>query len=264
VTVSITVANQAPVAVNDTYDVHGPTTIGPYKANDSDPDSDPITVHQLTLPANGTLQATAQADKYLYTPNSGFVGTDSFTYKVCDNFNTCSAAATVFINVNNISPIANADYFTVRGTTIIGPLFGNDYDPDGDPFTWTQTTVLPSHGSLTSLPFPAYPKDYAQFSPSAGYSGTDSFVYKICDNLGKCSEQTVILYVEGDGTSLDTCRPEEPDWKIVYKFVMVGYDLSSMRGRHTDNWNEISDEQLRRKIEILGVPWRSQNGRSRP
>ncbi len=60
------------------------------------------------------------------------------------------------------------------------------------------------------------------------------------------------------------CRLEEPDWQIVYKFVMVGYDISTVGGQLDNNIHEISNEQLRRKIEILGVPWRSPNGRSRP
>ena len=49
----------------------------------------------------------------------------------------------------------------------------------------------------------------------------------------------------------------EPDWKVVQDFIDVGYA----------SWNpldfgwEVSDAQLRRKIQILGVPWRSSNGR---
>jgi len=221
VTVSISVANQAPVAVNDTYPVHGATIIGPYKVNDSDSDGDPISNIQLTSPSNGTLQPTSQVDKQWYTPNSGFVGTDSFTYKVCDNFNVCSAPATVFINVNDISPIANADYFIVHGTAIIGPMYGNDYDPDGDQFTWTTTTVFPAHGSLTALPNPPYPRDYAQYAPNTGFTGTDSFVYQICDSLGACSTATVyILVLPGAGPAIripHACGcPMDPGLKALF------------------------------------------------
>lgn len=54
------------------------------------------------------------------------------------------------------------------------------------------------------------------------------------------------------------------DWQTVRDFINVGYNLSTDKGRRDDFWHEISDEQLRLKIQILGVPWRSQNGRSRP
>ena len=54
------------------------------------------------------------------------------------------------------------------------------------------------------------------------------------------------------------------DWQTVRDFINEGYDLSTDQGMRDDFWREISDEQLRVKIQILGVPWRSQNGRSRP
>jgi RHS repeat-associated protein len=203
VTVTINVVNQTPVAVNDVYNVHGATQLGPYKANDSDPDGDAISNVQLTLPSHGTLQATAVVDKPLYTPNSGFVGTDSFTYKVCDTYNSCSSPATVFINVNDMSPIANADYFIVHGSAIIGPMFKNDYDPDGDTFAWTTTTVFPTHGNINGLPHPPYPVDYTQYVPNTNYTGEDSFVYQICDSLGACTTGTVhILVLPGSGPTI--------------------------------------------------------------
>ena len=195
VTVNITVTNQSPVAVNDVYNIHGPTNIGPYAVNDSDPDGDSLTTTQLTSPTHGTLQSTAQPGVKLYTPASGFVGTDSFTYKVCDQFSACSASATVFINVNDISPIANADYFIVHGSAIIGPMTENDYDPDGDPIPIFSLIAGASHGTVYGLANPPFPSDYKQYVPNAGFTGTDSWQYHICDNLGACSTATVYIFV---------------------------------------------------------------------
>jgi len=53
----------------------------------------------------------------------------------------------------------------------------------------------------------------------------------------------------------------DPDWEAVKKFISVGYDLSTRKGRAQDFAREVSDEQLRRKIGILNTPWRSPNGR---
>ena len=53
----------------------------------------------------------------------------------------------------------------------------------------------------------------------------------------------------------------DPDWDAVKRFIDVGYDLSTESGRITDFWNDVSNEQLRIKIGILNVPWRSPNGR---
>ncbi len=52
-------------------------------ANDSDPNGDPLTVISVKQPANGT--ATNNGDGTVtYSPNTGFFGSDSFTYTISD------------------------------------------------------------------------------------------------------------------------------------------------------------------------------------
>ncbi len=46
-------------------------------------DGDPITVIQLTTTQHGTLSLNADGT-FTYTPNAGYVGSDSFTYKLND------------------------------------------------------------------------------------------------------------------------------------------------------------------------------------
>lgn len=60
------------------------------------------------------------------------------------------------------------------------------------------------------------------------------------------------------------CKTEEPDWAGIAGFTNIGYDLSTDEGRKADFRHEISDQDLRIKIQLLGLPWRSLNGRSRP
>jgi RHS repeat-associated protein len=60
------------------------------------------------------------------------------------------------------------------------------------------------------------------------------------------------------------CTSQDPDWSKVMAFINIGYDLSTVSGWYFNISREISDEQLREKIRILGVPWRSPDGRSRP
>ncbi|MGH9873888.1 MAG: RHS repeat-associated core domain-containing protein [Pyrinomonadaceae bacterium] len=60
------------------------------------------------------------------------------------------------------------------------------------------------------------------------------------------------------------CRQQDPDWATVGAFISIGYDLSTKEGRKQDFLHEISDSDLRTKIQVLGVPWRNVNGRSRP
>ena len=85
---TLTVTNQAPVAVDDpaTTTPDTPVTID-VAGNDRDPD-DPDGYRNLVLvtspPAHGT--AEVQPDqRVLYTPAGGFVGQDRFGYSLCDN-----------------------------------------------------------------------------------------------------------------------------------------------------------------------------------
>lgn len=67
--------------------------------NDNNPNGNPMSVTQIiTAPANGT--ATINADGTIsYTPNTGFSGTDVFTYQVCDTDLNICATATVTVTV---------------------------------------------------------------------------------------------------------------------------------------------------------------------
>jgi hypothetical protein len=60
------------------------------------------------------------------------------------------------------------------------------------------------------------------------------------------------------------CKREEPDWAAIDKFINIGYDLSGYWGSKWNVLRQISNDQLREKIQALGVPWRSNDGRSVP
>src|SRR5207245_5741584 len=85
-TVNVSVNNSPPVAVDDAYVVNGATTIGPFLANDFDPDGDNFTMggrfqeNIVAFPQHGSLFGLTEPDKKLYSPNNGYTGTDSFRY----------------------------------------------------------------------------------------------------------------------------------------------------------------------------------------
>ncbi|MDQ2976022.1 MAG: Ig-like domain-containing protein, partial [Acidobacteriota bacterium] len=97
-TVTITVVNLPPIAVDDRYKVSPPSTrIGIFSANDDDTDDDAFETYRIvTMPAHGRLEPVT-SDAPLYYPQDGYSGPDSFVYEVCDVFNACSTA-TVYIN----------------------------------------------------------------------------------------------------------------------------------------------------------------------
>jgi RHS repeat-associated protein len=211
-TVTLNIVNNAPTAASDAYTVHGGATIGPMMVNDSDPDGDPLTWNLVTAPAHGRLAAKPHpnpADLRDYGPDNGYIGVDTFTYKVCDEFALCSAPATVTLTINNSPPSAGPDFYTIRAGEIFGPLFANDLDPEGDAFTGPTLVVGASHGTVYGLAYPNYPYDFKRYVPDGGYSGVDTWQYEITDDLGASARTTVTLFVldSDDAENAGVCSP---------------------------------------------------------
>jgi len=102
--------NNPPVAVNDNYEIcmnEELTVPAPgVLTNDTDAENNPLEVymHQTDIigPANGTLIINENGS-FTYTPNEGFNGIDTFTYRAGD-FDAVSERATVTITVVNCLP----------------------------------------------------------------------------------------------------------------------------------------------------------------
>ena len=184
-TVSITVfetgtPNQAPTPSNDAVQTGiGSSITIDVLANDTDPENHALTITQLTQPANGTVQIVGNMVEY--TPNPGFEGTDVFTYTVCDNGTpsecaTATVAVTVGDGTPNQPPIASADNATVNaGESVTIQVLLNDTDPDGSIIS-INISSFPMVGTAVMV------GNEIVYTAPAGYSGTDNFVYVICDD----------------------------------------------------------------------------------
>ncbi len=174
----------------------------------------PVAVNTPIAVTGGTLVITNLATgQYTFIPDEGFTGEATFTYTVCNNLNPnlCSDAS-VSINVYQVSqdpatgnnpPVVHDDIVeTVVGLTVSGSVLSNDFDPDGGQiltvtqlngvdFT-TTTTVSITGGSLTLNDDGIY-----TFAPDAGFTGTTSFEYTVCDNgtPQACEVATVTITV---------------------------------------------------------------------
>ncbi len=152
-------------------------------------DGSPVTnAGTLTQNANGT---------YTFIPAADFVGTVNYEYTVCDDGipMTCELT-TVTINVlpqlYNSTNAIDDEEFMDKGSTLNANVLDNDSDVEGD----VQTVSLvngPSQGSLTLNANGSY--SYTPTDPN--YSGTDKFVYSVCDNgiPQVCDTATVYLTI---------------------------------------------------------------------
>ncbi len=83
VTVNVAPVNDLPVAINDTATTNSDTGVSiNVLANDSDVDGDSLTIASITQGSNGNT--TIIDNEIFYTPQSNFIGEDSFTYSVDD------------------------------------------------------------------------------------------------------------------------------------------------------------------------------------
>ncbi len=159
--------------------------------NDTDANRDTLSVDQIiNEPSNGQVTVNGNGT-VTYTPDTDFLGNDSFTYTATDGV-LSSNAATVSITVappNNV-PVANSDSATTSedtDTTI--DVLNNDTDADGQELTPSIVTQ-PANGLAT-----VNDDGTITFSPAKDFNGSDSFAYRVSDGLDYSAAATVSLTV---------------------------------------------------------------------
>ena len=157
-------------------------------------------------PSHGSLGSIDQnTGNVTYTPAPGFSGNDSFTFKVMDNHQAESNIATVSITVKPVptpvptsppppstpvptSPPAsenhppqalNQEVTTESDKPVQIPLGAIDNDTEDSLSAEIVTPPEPSHGSLGSID---QNTGNVTYTPTPGFSGNDSFTFKVMDN----------------------------------------------------------------------------------
>ena len=181
--------NRAPVAVNDVIRVNrnASATLIPVLANDSDVDGDTLTVTSVTAPANGTSSNSGNA--VLYTPRTGFFGTDIFSYTISDGKGG-SATATVTVTVADQPPVAIDDLATVAngGTVTVSPLT-NDRDPEGGVL---RVTGIDQPASGTAV----LEGNNVRYTAVPGFTGVAIIPYRIVDDAGNVANARILVTVQ--------------------------------------------------------------------
>ncbi len=176
--------NNPPVSVNDTYSLIHDTILSVpapgVLSNDADADGNTLTAALATPPQNGTLVLRLNGS-LTYTPNAGFAGTDTFTYRAQDA-DTTSGIATVTLNVTNTPPIAENDSYSISQNNTLGVaapgVIANDRDGDGDAPLRSTLDVPPANGTVTLNADGSF-----VYTPNTGFTGTDTFTYRITDGI---------------------------------------------------------------------------------
>ena len=152
----------------------------------SDADADPLSYSTVTGPANGMLTGTGAARTY--TPNTGFNGADSFTFKVNDGTEDSSpATVSITVTTTNRAPAANGQSVTA-GTAKPVAITLTATDADNNPMTYT-VVAPPAHGTLTGT------APNLTYTSAAAYTGADSFTFKANDGTADSNVATVSITV---------------------------------------------------------------------
>ena len=201
----------APVAINDSYSVSHDHTLAPgastgVLANDMNMGGGTLTAILVTGVSDGSLTLNSNGS-FTYNPTAHFVGSDSFTYKAY-NGTDYSGVATASLSVVNHAPSTTADSYTVYKDVYnsanegAAGVLANDSDSDGDTLTASLVTG-PSHGALT-----LHSDGSFIYTPTAGYYGSDSFVYAASDGL--TSTNGTASFTVASPFSAQTNTPDDP------------------------------------------------------
>ena len=197
VTITVTAQNDTPVAVADAATTPQETLVSiNVAANDTDVDSgdspDASTIAIVSNGSNGSAVFNNSTNQIDYTPNTGFTGADTFSYTIEDSSGSTSNVATVTITVidpNNVPVVVDDSVSTDEDNAVDISVLSNDSDSDGslDPASLTVISS-PSNGT-TSVNSTT---GIITYTPTANFTGSDSFTYLVQDNEGASSSTATV------------------------------------------------------------------------
>jgi VCBS repeat-containing protein len=221
VSVTVTCADDAPVAVNDSTTVaedSAPTAVA-VLANDTDVDGGPMSIGSVTQPANGAVVITGGGTGLTYTANANFCSAtaDTFTYTLNGG---STATVSVTVTCVNDAPVAVDDSATVAedaSATAVGVL-ANDTDVDGGTKT-VEAVTQPANGTavitgggtgLTYVPDanycnspPGTTLDTFTYTLNGGSTATVSVTVTCVDDLPVAVDDSATVTLNDSATAID-------------------------------------------------------------
>ena len=174
-------ANEPPVANSDELNTaEGTAGSTNVLENDTDPDSDPLSIEDWTDGANGSVSCSGS--DCVYIPNDpDFSGADSFTYTVSDGQGgTDIGDVAVEVVPTNEEPSASDDSLTLaEDTSDSVDVFANDTDDDGDPIAVETLEPTADNGAVSCTV-----GGICTYTPEPNFEGFDTFSYTITDGQG--------------------------------------------------------------------------------
>ncbi|MFN8124286.1 MAG: Ig-like domain-containing protein [Thermoleophilia bacterium] len=181
----------APDAVDDTVSVaSGATTDITVLGNDTDADGDTLSVTAVGTATNGT--ASVHGNAVRYTPTGAY----TVTYDISDGRGGTDTATVNITVVAPSGPIAATDdpgITAAANGNVDVDVLAND---TGDGTLGIQSAGTPGHGTATIIAGPRI-----RYTPTPGWSGTDTFTYTMVDGVSRTATATVTVTVSAPPAS---------------------------------------------------------------
>ena len=183
--------NHIPVAVDDSRGTSKNTpVVVNVLINDTGLEDGGIAVTTLSVPVNGSIIVNAD-NTITYTPNTDYLGTDTFKYKITDKDGDAdSALVTITVKEHNVNPVAvNDKATTYMNTGVVVNVLNNDTGLE-DGLKDVKIYVSPFNGTAV-----VNADNTVTYTPANWYLGVDSLRYIIIDVDGDYSIATLVIDV---------------------------------------------------------------------
>ena len=190
----VTILSGSDIANDDYFDVarNSKSVYLDVLANDFQLAGNQLTIDSLNTTGTVGVVPPPTNNQIFYTPPSGFIGLDSFSYTVRDQFGNL-ATASVFVNVKFQSnvPIAVDDIYNVPANSVNRPLavLDNDIASINGGSAITSVSAGTNGGNIAVVAG----GQSIRYTPQGGFSGTEQFLYTIQDGAGLVSQATVTV-----------------------------------------------------------------------
>ena len=220
----------APIAQADAAvtDANTPVTLN-VLTNDVEPNGEEMTITSFTDPSNGTIEWLPDGT-VTYTPNADFVGTDVFTYEVCDSNDLCSTA-TVTVIVEDVSCEPYTEFLCVEPIVAVElcPTFciDNPVIVDATPTFFDCSLTILDNGCVRYVALP-------------GFNATDVVVITAINEFGEEEEAIFTVSAEDDCEVVENQAPAAND------------DEAISNGGETVNINVLGND-IDPEGDVLGI-----------
>jgi hypothetical protein len=170
--------------------------------------------YSAVQPSHGTVSVTPATGAFIYTPDAGYIGSDSFTFTAIDGISgTASGVATVSLTVQalpitGVAPLASGASVSVYQGQVLKGTFAA-VTIGGDALAYALKTQ-PAHGSVKV----AAASGAFSYSPAAGYAGKDSFSFTASDTVTHLVSNAATVNITVTSVPLQAVAPLANDLSL--------------------------------------------------